>query len=341
MKLADTMRQIVMEGPRKSRIVDNPIPEILEAQLLVRVTLTGMCHSEWYPWSTAKKGDILGHEAVGVVAAVGPDVVRFKVGDRVTGLGGGGYKEYIVMEEAKACPVPDNLADEDAIVEPLACMMSCAGKMMPELPGDTIAVVGCGYMGLGMVSLFRAAGYDRIVAIDKRPEALENAKRFGASECWLPKDLPREYFVDWENIATPDLTRDGHKTDIFGLGFRNVVEFTGTPDGLELAGNLVCAHGRLGIAGYHNDGPRTIDYKLWNFKAMTTINCHERRIDYETTLCPRCLDLVSRGVWKFKGVTRIYGMEDFDRANEDMESHRDNFIKGAIRCSCQPPMING
>jgi hypothetical protein len=34
-------------------------------------------------------------------------------------------------------------------------------------------------------------------------------------------------------------------------------------------------------------------------------------------------------------------MEDFDRANEDMESHRDNFIKGAIRCSCQPPMING
>ena len=102
-----------MDGPRKSRIVDVPTPVISGAQLLVKVTLTGMCHSEWYPWSTAKPGDILGHEAVGVVAQTGPDVTRFRVGDRVTGLGGGGYKEFIVMEEAKACHVPDNLADED------------------------------------------------------------------------------------------------------------------------------------------------------------------------------------------------------------------------------------
>ena len=196
------MKQIVMDGPRKSRIVDAPVSPIAGSQLLVRVTLTGMCHSEWHPWSTAKKGDILGHEAIGVVAAVGPAVSKFKVGDRVTGLGGGGYKEFIVMEEAKACHVPDGLADEDAIVEPLACMMSAAEKMMPAFPGDSIAVVGCGYMGLGMVSLFRAAGYDRIVAIDKRPEALENARRFGATECWTPETLPREYFVDWENIET-------------------------------------------------------------------------------------------------------------------------------------------
>ena len=326
------MKQLVMEGPRKSRIVDVPVPEISGAQLLVRVTLTGMCHSEWYPWSTAKKGDVFGHEAVGVVAAVGPGVTKFRPGDRVTGLGGGGYKEFIVMEEAKACRVPDGLADEDAIVEPLACIMSAATKMMPAFPGDSIAVVGCGYMGLGSISLLRAAGYDRIVAIDRRPEALENARRFGASECRRPEELPREYVLDWANIETPDLTRDGHKTDIFGLGFRNVLEFTGTPDGLDLAGQLVCAHGRLGVGGYHNDGPRTLDWKLWNFKAMTVVNCHERRIDYETTLCPRCLDLIDRGYWKFRGVTRVYAMEDFDRANEDMESHRDNFIKGAIRC---------
>ena len=50
------MKQLVMEGPRKSRIIDIPVPEISGAQLLVKVTLTGMCHSEWYPWSTAKKG---------------------------------------------------------------------------------------------------------------------------------------------------------------------------------------------------------------------------------------------------------------------------------------------
>ena len=86
------MKQLVMEGPRKSRIVDVPVPEISGAQLLVKVTLTGMCHSEWYPWSTAKKGDVFGHEAVGVVAAVGPGVTKFQPGDRVTGLGGGYWK---------------------------------------------------------------------------------------------------------------------------------------------------------------------------------------------------------------------------------------------------------
>ena len=93
-----------------------------------------------------------------------------------------------------------------------------------------------------------------------------------------------------------------------------------------------CMSGDFGVGGYHNDGPRTLDWKLWNFKAMTVVNCHERRIDYETTLCPRCLDLIDRGYWKFRGVTRVYSMDEFDRANEDMESHRDNFIKGAVRC---------
>ena len=77
------------------------------------------------------------------------------------------------------------------------------------------------------------------------------------------------------------------------------MEFTGTEDGLQPAGELVCAHDRLGIGGYHNDSLRTIDYKLWNFKAIDTINCHERRIMYEAELCRRCLMLLSRGIWKF------------------------------------------
>ena len=111
------------------------------------------------------------------------------------------------------------------------------------------------------------------------------------------------------------------------------MEFTGTEDGLQLAGELVCAHGRVGIGGYHNNGPRTIDYKLWNFKAIDTINCHERRIMYEAGLCRRCLMLLSRGIWKFTGMTtHYYSMEEFDKANEDMELHRGNFIKGVVRC---------
>src|ERR1039458_2920423 len=100
-----------MDGPRQSHVAEVPEPTITEDQILVKVTYTGMCHSEWYPWSTAHRGAIFGHETVGVVAQVGSLVEGFAVGDRVSGLGGGGYREHIVMEPAKTLHVPGNVKD--------------------------------------------------------------------------------------------------------------------------------------------------------------------------------------------------------------------------------------
>ena len=195
-----TMRQIVMEGPGKSRVMEVPVPQIGKGELLVRVTLSGICHSELYPWMTAKKGDTLGHESVGIVEKVGEGVEAFRPGDRVTGLGGGAFKE------------------EDAISEPLACLLSAAMKLPIETLGDPVAVVGCGYMGLGMISLFRAMGYGKITAIDKRPEALENALRFGATEVFTPDTIPEEYIMTFDTMGKVDLSRDGDNAPLFGMG---------------------------------------------------------------------------------------------------------------------------
>lgn len=327
------MKKIIMEGPKKSKVIDIDIPRCGDNQLLVRVRYTGMCHSEWYPWSVAKPGEEFGHETMGYVAEVGRNVQGFSVGDRVTGLGGGGYQEYILMEPEKTMIIPENIKDEDGIVEPMGCLMSVGTRMMPKIFGDDIAVVGAGYMGLGMISLFRAVGYNNIIAIDKRDEALENALKYGATRAIHPEELQRYEYLNWETWEAPDLKRDGHLTDIFNTGFKNVMEFTGTPDGLKLAGDLVSAHGRLGIGGYHNDCNRDIDFKLWNMKAMDMVNCHERRIEFEADLCRRALDLISKDIWKFRGtVTHLYSMEEFDRANEDMETHAGNFIKGVVKC---------
>lgn len=330
--MSNMMKQMVMAGPGKSKIIQVPIPEFGDDEMLVRLTLTGMCHSEWYPWKTAQEGDLLGHESIGVVEKIGKNVTGFKVGDRVTGLGGGAYKEYIVVEPAKMAHVPDCLKDEDAISEPLACLLSAAMKLPVQTLGDTAAVVGCGYMGLGTISLFKAMGYGNIIAIDKRPEALENAKKFGATETYLPEEIPTHYISDFETVGFVDLTRNGDNSALFALGIPTVMEFTGTEDGLQLAGRLVKAHGRLGIGGYHNDGMRSIDYKLWNFKAIPTINCHERRIDYEADLCRRCMELLEKGIWKFTGVTKVYDMKDFDEVSEMMINHTDGFIKAAFHC---------
>jgi threonine dehydrogenase-like Zn-dependent dehydrogenase len=78
---------------------------------------------------------------------------------------------------------------------------------------------------------------------------------------------------------------------------------------------------------------RTIDYGLWNFKALTAVNCHERRITWEVDLSRQCLAMLSKGVWKFRGLAyHVYDMDEFDKANEDMEAHSDGFIKGLVRC---------
>ena len=325
----NTMKKMIIEGPRKTKIIEVPIPEINDDRMLVKVTLTGMCHSEFHGWATGTVTSI-GHESVGVVVKVGKNVKGFQVGDRVAGLGGGAYQEYISVNPKKMAHVPNSLADEDAIAEPLACLLSAAMKLPVVTLGDTVAVVGCGYMGLGTISLFRAMGYGSIIAIDKRPEALENAKRFGATEAYLPHEIPKDYILTFETLKSISLTRDGNNFDVLNGGIPTVMEFTGTEDGLRLAGDLVQGHGRLGIGGYHNDGDRTIDYKLWNYKAITTINCHERRIDYEAELCRRCMELLDKGIWQFKGVTKCYNVKDFDAVSEMMETHANGFIKGAV-----------
>lgn len=327
------MKRIVMEGPRKSKVIDVEIPRPNDHQLLVKVTYTGMCHSEWYPWSTAFNGQLFGHEPVGVVAEVGKNVTKFKVGDRVTGLGAG-YAEYILMSERCAVHVPDNLSDVDAIAEPLSCLLSAVSRMPLLLPGDPVAVVGAGYMGLGAVSLFKLRGAGKIVVVDPRKEARENALRFGATEVYAPEELPADYLLNWKNWGEEDLARSTEDNHIFELGFQNVMEFAGTPDALTLAGEMVRAHGLLCIGGYHNDGPRSVDFTLWNVKAMTALSAHERRVDFQTECCRNALDLLSTGKWDFKGVTNhIYTMEEFDRANEDMGSKPKGYIKAAIRCT--------
>ena len=299
----------------------------------MKVRYTGICHSELYPWSVAQAGQTFGHEPMGTVVEVGKNVKGFQVGDRVSGLGGG-YAEYIVMDPIITVHIPDNVADEDAVVEPHSCLLSAAARVPVRDIGDAAAVVGAGYMGLGMISLLRLKGAGKVVAIDKRKEARENALRFGATEVYAPEEIPVKYMLGWNQWGKDDLTRQGEPVDIFKQGFQSVVEFTGTQDGLMLASEMVCAHGFLGIGGYHNDGMRSIDFKLWNVKAIDANSLHERRGLYQAGLCAQALEMISNGIWNFKGLaTHIYKMEEFDRANRDMEEKNDGYIKGLVCCS--------
>lgn len=317
------MKALVMNGPRKSVLVDVPDLEPAAGEVLIKVKYTGLCMSDWHPWDEAKGGERMGHEPLGTVVALGTGVTGFAVGDRVTGLSiTPTYAEYSLCRADCLVHVPANLSDEDAVVEPLSCLVSVASKLRTEKAGDTVAVVGAGYMGLGVLTLLKLQGAGRIISVDPRIEARENALRFGADEVYSPEDVPAKYLItEWDDT-------------MWQRGVGLVCEFAGSESALRLAGDMTALHGTLGVGGWHQGGMRTVDFRLWGWKAITVINTHERRTEFQVTCCRNALDLLSSGRWNFKGVSNhIYALNEFDRANHDMESKPKGFIKALVRCS--------
>src|SRR5918998_1202641 len=242
------MRYSQLIAPRTSEVVEVPTPDPGPGEVLVRVMASGVCASELHPWADGRPEypHRFGHEPMGEVVAVGTDVTGFGEGDRVTGLFQGAYADLCLATETELLPVPDNVGEENALGEPLACLVNAQRRTPVEL-ADRVAVIGLGYMGLGMLQLLRLRGPSRIVAIDVREEARAAATDLGADEVYHPAKLPPEYvltsYSDWQSDR----------------GFDVVVEGSGTQPGLTLAGELVRAHGVLSILGYHQGGPRQVE----------------------------------------------------------------------------------
>jgi threonine dehydrogenase-like Zn-dependent dehydrogenase len=307
-------------APRRSVVREEVLPDPGPGEALVRVTACGVCASELHPWCEGPRDYPVrfGHEPVGVVAAVGPGVARFAPGDRVTGLFGRAFGQGAVVDEGILVPVPAGVPDEAALGEPLACLVNAQRRTRVEL-ADRVALIGLGYMGLGMLQLVRLRGPSRIAAIDVRAEARERALALGADEAFHPDDVPEEYrltsFAEW----------DGPK------GFDVVVEASGTPAGLDLAGDLVRAHGLLSILGYHQGGKRKVDVAMWNWKAIDVVNAHVRR---QTDLMESMrigLDLTAKGLIDLGSlVTHRFGLEQVDQAFGALHDKPPGFIKAVV-----------
>lgn len=309
-----------MAGPQQFAPVELPIPQIAEDEVLVRILVCGVCASEYHSWEAGMEiGKVFGHEGVGIVEKVGGKVTGFAPGDRVTGMMFNVFAEYAKVPAAHIVKVPAGLTDEEAIGEPLACLMS--GVLRTPLdPGGTFAIVGTGYMGLGFMQMMKAKGAAKIVAVDVREEGLENARRFGADEAYLTTEVPPEYIVDtWD---------DG----IFVRGIPTVAEASGSQPGLTLAGNMTAVHGNLSVVGYHQGGPRTIDMQLWNWKAITVVNAHERRMDACAKFIESSLNLVQKGMLDTKHMaTHLYAFDELNRAYYELKHKPEGYIKGVVR----------
>lgn len=317
------MKAAVLKEAEYMELTEMPIPEIKDDEMLIRMLVCGTCMSEYPDWKNGESiGKVFGHEPVGVVVKTGAQIHRFKPGDRVTGLFENAFAEYTVSTEDLALLVPESLSDEEAIGEPWSCLVSGASRTDVKI-GDTVAVVGCGYMGLGVMQLMRLKGAGKIIAIDIRKESLELAKRFGADEIYTPDELPECYIVDeWND-------------EMFIRGVDVAVEVTGGAAGLELAGKMVRPHGILSIVGYHQSGgQREIDMKLWNWKAITVINAHERRRKMQMEFMREAIFMFENKKIDVKPMMRHeYSFENINQAFKEMREKPEGYIKGYVRIS--------
>ena len=211
------MRALVFEefaGPLTVR--DVPAPEPSPTGVVVRVGATGVCRSDWHGWQGHDADVVLphvpGHELAGTVAAVGADVRRWQVGDRVTVpfvcacgscprcLAGdhqvcdrqtqpgfthwGSFAELVALEAADVNLVrlPDGVSFPTAAA--LGCRYATAFRAVVQQgrvrPGQWVAVHGCGGVGLSAVQVAVAAGA-LVVAVDVSAGALELAQSLGAA----------------------------------------------------------------------------------------------------------------------------------------------------------------
>jgi D-xylulose reductase len=213
----------VLRGVEDVVYEQRPVPEIKDEEVLVTVKKTGICGSDVHYLVHGRIGDfvvekpmVLGHESAGVVSKVGPNVKHLKPGDRVAMEPGatcrrcdacksgrynlcpdiifaatppydGTLARYYRLPADLAYPLPENVSLEDgAMMEPLAVGIHSVSNLGGFRTNQTIAVFGCGPVGLLCMAVAKAIGASRIIAVDIVPARLEFAKTYTGAETYLP-----------------------------------------------------------------------------------------------------------------------------------------------------------
>ncbi|MBY0503714.1 MAG: galactitol-1-phosphate 5-dehydrogenase [Bryobacteraceae bacterium] len=223
------MKALLLEQYMQLGYQDVPEPVISPTDVLIRVKACGICGSDVHglDGSTGRRIPpiVMGHEAAGVIEAVGADVRGWQAGDRVTfdstvscgqcyfcargeinlcdnrqvlGVSCGEFRRHGAFAELVSVParilyrLPETLGFAQAAMIEAVSIAVHAVNITPKSLGDTAVVVGSGMIGLLTIQAAKAAGFARVFAVDLDDNKLAAAKRLGAEETFNPKtvDVP-------------------------------------------------------------------------------------------------------------------------------------------------------
>jgi L-iditol 2-dehydrogenase len=259
------------------RVEEMPVPEIGSGELLLEVSLCGICGSDVMEWYRVKKAPrVLGHEAVGVVNDVGEGVEKVEVGDRVfvshhvpcgecrycakgaytacetlhsINIDPGGFAEYVrvpaINVDYGIFPLPDNVTDEEGVfIEPLGCVVR-GQERLDIRPGDTVLVLGSGVSGILHIQLARHMGASKVLATDIQEARLKYAEQFGADDAidargdvpGVVRKLNDGEAADHVIVSTAALSAVKQAFESIDDG-GDILLFAPTPPGVELPLNL-------------------------------------------------------------------------------------------------------
>ncbi|MCT2585449.1 zinc-dependent alcohol dehydrogenase family protein [Actinophytocola gossypii] len=268
------MRGVVLHDPGDIRVEERADPSIIEpADAVIRVTAACVCGSDLWPYRGVEQADHqpMGHEYVGVVEEIGPDVRTIEVGDFVVGsfvtsdntceICRAGYQSHCVRREFVAQTIGTQ-AERARIPLADGTLVATPGRPHPELvpsllaasdvlgtgwfaavaaevgPGRTVAVVGDGAVGLMGVLAARQLGAERIIAMSRHADRQALAREYGATDIV-------------EERGDAGVARIRELTG--GLGAHSVIEAVGTQESTMQAVRATRPGGHVGYVGVNHD----------------------------------------------------------------------------------------
>lgn len=334
--LPKTMRAAIFVGGGKPlEIREWPRPDAGPGEILVKVVACGLCHSDLHYLDhgvpTFKTPPlVLGHEVSGHVVSVGAGVDPKRIGTAVllapettcgecilcrTGrenvcsdqkmLGNnidGGFADYVVTTSRDAFAVPEGLplAESSVISDALTTAFNAVVRRAHIQPGETVAIFGCGGLGLSLVQVASMVGA-RVIAVDIDPKKLDIALQFGASAA-----------VDGKGDDAPKRVRK----EAGGGGVEVAIEAIGRPPTQESAVASLRTGGRAIFLG-SSAQPMTLQGGRVMYRELSVIGTlGSRPIDF-----PVVLDLVKRGKLNAAGlVTHRHTLDEVNKGFDELRA---------------------